>query len=370
MQKSFILALAGVVLGAVPALADGYAREHNFRYANAMGADGVDWTGLYSGMHSGGVSGKTNFIRTGQVAIPTGPGSLCSVYPSFCAGLQAYRNADIGSGTVHTVDIEGFHVGPHIGYQKQFGHLVLGADLGFSVGGGEGEKDCNGGPGVAAALGAHPNILGWSARCRTQYKYSTNLRARIGYATGNWLFYGMAGLVRARVDSDVQFTETFAGGSLTIGERSVQYPNGYIFGAGLEYQDSRGMRWGLSYTHILLEDVNVVVKDALGGGSRSRYTNDPDVLGASLKVPLQQQATQTADAGPPAAQQTAQAAQPAAQAQQQRPAAQQQQQRPAAQPAAQRPATQPATAPAAAQTPVQGAPAEPDTPTPTGKPKK
>ena len=372
-------AAVGSAIGlSAPAVAQQYS------YNASIDAGRVDWSGMYTGFHSGGVQGKTFFVRRSYAR--TDP-SLCSSSPSLCAAIDAYRATDIPTGTSHSVDIDGFHVGPHVGYQQQFGNWLLGADVGFSFGGGDGERDCTGpAGGAAAAAGALVTSdlsTSFSARCKSEYRYSANVRGRIGYATGNWLLYGMAGLTKARVDNSVVFTETNAAGSFLASERGSAYPNGYVLGLGLEYQAANGLRWGLSYTHILLEDTTVVMKDRFGGSSGSRYTNDPDVLGASLKVPLQQQATQVADAGPPAQQQTAQAAQQAPAAQ--RPAAQQArpaQQRPAAQPAspAARPAAAPparpqaappaTTAPPAARRPVQGQPQEPDEEPVQGRPRK
>lgn len=377
-MSTYAIGAAAAVVAAVALSMPAAAQQYS--YNASIEAGRVNWSGMYTGFHSGGVQGKTFFVRKSYT--PTNP-SLCASSPSLCAALDAYRATDIPTGTSHSVDIDGFHVGPHIGYQQQLGNWLIGADVGFSFGGGDGERDCTGPAGGAAALAAEvvsSVATSFGARCKSEYRYSANVRGRIGYATGNWLFYGMAGLTKARVDNSVVFTESNAFGTFVASERGSAYPNGYVFGLGLEYQAANGLRWGLSYTHILLEDTTVVLKDAFGGSSGSRYTNDPDVLGASLKVPLQQQPTQVADAGPPAQQQTAQA-QPAAQraAAQQRPATQPPAQRPAAQPAAAppaRPRTAPAaappatTAPPAARRPVQGQPQEPDEEPVQGRPRK
>lgn len=377
--------MGAVIAGAIgaitvtPAIADGYDRQ--FKYSTAQNADGVDWTGLYSGLHTGGVSGKTTFVRQagtntntgvaglGAIIVPGSPPS-CSfncVGPTYALGwVNGYRGAE--TGVNRTVDIDGFHFGPHIGYQKQFGKMVYGADIGFSLGGGEGKKDCGNATSVAA---------GGTVLCESEYKYSLNLRGRVGYATGNYLFYGTAGLVRARIENSV----TYRLGADSLVERGFANPNGYLVGLGVEYQAANGMRFGLGYTHMFLEDVNVRLGDSFGGGSGTRTTPDPDVLGGSLRIPLQQQAPAVQDPGPPAAQapavaqaQVAPAAAPAARPAAARPAA-----RPAAAPAAAPiaapapggvvPATPPILPPAAA-TPVPGQPAEPGDPVVKGRPNK
>ena len=57
--------LAGLVSLALLAVSPmaAHAQENVFNYNNAINGDRVDWTGLYSGVHSGGVSGKTKFVR-------------------------------------------------------------------------------------------------------------------------------------------------------------------------------------------------------------------------------------------------------------------------------------------------------------------
>ena len=54
---------AGILLAgaATAAVADGYDKQ--FKYSTAQTADGVDWSGIYGGVHTGGVSGQTQFVR-------------------------------------------------------------------------------------------------------------------------------------------------------------------------------------------------------------------------------------------------------------------------------------------------------------------
>ncbi len=348
---------AGLMFAAVTPCALAQSGNGQFTYSTAQMADGVDWSGVYAGIHTGGVSGKTTFVR--QTAANTSPNSPAGAFIAVSGGccgtpiyasdlVNNYRRAEIGIN--RTVDIEGYHIGPHVGYQKQFGQMVLGADLGFSLGGGDGKKDCSN-PGAAAI----------SVLCESEYKYSVNARARLGYATGNYLFYSTAGLVRAKIENTV----TYSLPGFSMKESGTAYPNGYLLGLGLEYQAANGMRFGLGYTHILLEKVNVSLQDGYGGGSGTRSTHDPDVLGGSLRIPLQQQAPAVQDPGPPAAQapaiaqaQVAPAARPAPAA---APAAGP---GPAAAPAPAAVRRAPAAAPGAAPAPVTTAPV-PGAPVPT-----
>ena len=171
--------------------------------------------------------------------------------------------------------------------------------------------------------------------------------------------------MRAKIENTV----TFIGPGASLKENGNAYPNGYLLGLGWEYQAANGMRFGLGYTHIILEKVTVNVNDGFGGGSGRRDRNDPDVLGGALRIPLQQQAPAVVDPGPPAVQTPAVAAGPVAAPAAARPA-------PAARPAAARPAA-PGAAPGApvptlppAATPVPGQPMDPADPVVKGKPSK
>ena len=173
-------------------------------------------------------------------------------------------------------------------------------------------------------------------------------------------------MVRAKIENTV----TYRGPGFSLKENGNAYPNGYLLGLGWEYQAANGMRFGLGYTHIILEKVTVNVNDGFGGGSGRRDRNDPDVLGGALRIPLQQQAPAVQDPGPPAAQAPAVAQGPVAPPAAARPAA--------ARPAAARPApavapapgSQVPTLPPAAATPVPGQPIDPADPVIKSRPNK
>ena len=104
MYGKKLLIAAGLVVGlAAPAIADGY--DKHFKYQTAVTADGVDWTGMYSGVHSGGVSGKTTFVRqAGTRTLTSACGSSGQPTCLLAGYADSYRLLDVGVS--RTVDIE------------------------------------------------------------------------------------------------------------------------------------------------------------------------------------------------------------------------------------------------------------------------
>ena len=304
----------------------------------------MNWAGPLAGVDSGYTWGKTSFVRTGTNRICGGGGLSGTV--------ACYGQTEIGTQASRSVDIDGAHITPHLGYQWQFGNIVLGGEFGVTFGGGDGRKDCSNST-------LYPTL---TATCDSEYKYTLDSRARLGYATGNWLVYASGGLINAKFDNSVTYRDTLFPGQ-EIREKGSAHANGLVAGLGVEYQAFGGIRLGFNYSHKFFEDVSLTMRDQFGYVSSTRVRLDPDVLGGSLRIPLQQQAPLIQDPGPPAVQAPATAQAQVAPAQP-RPA-------PAARPAAAPPARiapaatplttpAPVLAPPAAGTPVPGDPIDPN----------
>jgi outer membrane immunogenic protein len=331
----------------------------------------TDFSGLYISPIGGSLTGKTKFALT---RFNSGYGAGSSPY--FVPGTDSLF------GGVHTVKLEGLTFGAVLGYQKQFGNLLLGADVGLHTGATvDGKSSCT------------PDNVGtmWSnasASCSSHLVYHTAFRVRAGYAMDKWMFYVNGGPAFAKTDNEVAYGGTLSNPSPLGGpavqasyfnEKGSAFTKGWTYGAGLEYEWKPGMIVGFSYNHTQLEDVIVDLR-RLDGTTNSRRTisTDPDVIGSSLKIKLGD--TAQAPIAPPPAPATQQvaaaAAPPPAPA---APAAAPAPQRPrpaAARPSAQRPAPAAGATPAAPAvrvaptpaTPADGSPKEP-APVP-GKPQK
>jgi outer membrane immunogenic protein len=84
--------------------------------------DLFDWTGLYVGVQAGWVTGT---VETEDF--------YCVNFPGDCYG------GDENDRYFSEVDLSGFKGGVHIGYDHQFGQLVLGAESDLNLGGGSGD---------------------------------------------------------------------------------------------------------------------------------------------------------------------------------------------------------------------------------------
>jgi outer membrane immunogenic protein len=161
------------------------------------------WTGAYAGLHVGGDFGK--FSTSG------------------------------GSETV-----SGVIGGVHAGYNWQAGSMVYGLEGDADISGAK--KDYNFGSGVTGTLSN--GFLG-------------SLRGRIGFTSGQALFYGTGGLAFASTKFEAK-----AGGSKAS---LTDTQTGYVIGLGMEYAISSNMSARIEGLRYGFKDV---FKDDIGSGMK------------------------------------------------------------------------------------------------------
>jgi high affinity Mn2+ porin len=163
-----------------------------------------DWGGFYLGGHLGYAWGNSNWT-TSRGGTPLALGSL-----NFSQGIDAFYEA--GSW------LEGLQIGYNYALQNR---IVIGA-----------EADASFPPFPAPITGL--SIGGSTSLLKGAESYSENvfasgtLRARIGYAPGNWLFYATGGL--AWTDNKFALMQNASGTE----ESSFQFRLGWTAGAGVE----------------------------------------------------------------------------------------------------------------------------------------
>ena len=167
------------------------------------GSSSTDWTGLYLGGHFGYAWGTSNWTASAAGA-PFAAGSL-----NMAKGLDSFK--ELGSV------LEGLQAGYNYMLANR---LVIGA---------EADATFPAYPDPVTGLG----IGGRSAPLNGAERYSENVlssgtvRARIGYAPGNWLFYGTGGFAW----SESKFELSQASGEA---EAKSKWRLGWAAGAGLE----------------------------------------------------------------------------------------------------------------------------------------
>lgn len=168
-------------------------------YSAAKGDPATNWTGPYIGAYLGyGWQRSSNSWRS--------PG----------AGVFTWQpDGDI--------DDNGFVWGGFLGYQKQFGSLVVGAEVDLS----------------SASLKGNDSQFAGLVNALEISRYGT-VRARLGFAQGRSLFFVTGGYAFADITKSDQ----------TFGASAKHNLDGWTIGGGYEAQLSRGWRGRLEYQYL------------------------------------------------------------------------------------------------------------------------
>ncbi|MCL2714351.1 MAG: outer membrane beta-barrel protein [Alphaproteobacteria bacterium] len=177
---------------------------------------GMLWTGFYIGSHVGALAGADSWEQGGTLvaSLPATP------FPG--------RSGN-GGGIA----------GAQIGYNYQTGSFVIGVegDAGFGVV--NGVSSC--GNGLFA--------------CATGIRDMVTLTGRLGYATGDLLFYGKAGAAWGAVE------HTMSSGSLSNVFSGSQTRSGWIAGMGVEYAFSPAWSAKIEYGYVDLGSARQAMTD-------------------------------------------------------------------------------------------------------------
>jgi outer membrane immunogenic protein len=191
------------------AIADGYSPPPEGYAAVPF----IGWTGFYIGGHVGGAWSTVD-----------------------------WANVNLTGERVNN-DARGFIGGGQIGYNQQFGVVVLGAEAMLS---GDTLSD------------DFRSLKSPTVTYSTDVNTITTVTGRLGVAAGQWLVYAKAGWAGARVD---------VAGHDTVGPDSFsldQWRNGWTAGTGLEYKVARNIGLGLEYSFIDLGSQHYHLTTTLG----------------------------------------------------------------------------------------------------------
>lgn len=187
-----------VGLSASAAFADGYRPRAAYAVPPTM-----SWTGFYAGIHAGGAWSDvewSNVTFTGE----------------------RFDNSE-----------SGFIGGGQIGYNQQFGNIVLGVEA--TISGTDLSRDFR-------------SILVPTTLFSADIHTIATVTGRFGIASSQWLFYGKAGWATARVE--------FAGRDTALLDSFSfdDWRNGWTAGLGLEYKIGHNMSLGVEYNFIELSN--------------------------------------------------------------------------------------------------------------------
>ncbi|MFZ3358182.1 MAG: outer membrane beta-barrel protein [Xanthobacteraceae bacterium] len=193
-----------------------------------------NWTGLYIGVNGGYGWGNQDPFNI-----------ITNRFDSFTTGLS------------------GGAVGGTLGAQIQAGHVVLGLEADIDWADIKGSTVSN--PTIGGvALGA--------VNAQTNIDWESTVRARVGYANNNWLFYGTGGL--ALLGAKTTLTPVSGGGtcgSIIVGCSGSNRQAGLALGGGVEYGFTPELSAKLEYLYISAASLEVSRHSEVRAGLNYRF---------------------------------------------------------------------------------------------------
>lgn len=179
------------------------------------------WTGAYVGVHAG-----YGLLNTKRNDAAVGSGSS-----SFSSGSGGGNYA----GSQHT-NASGALGGVQLGYNQQYGSMVVGLEADVSATSIKGSTSSTGSA-FSSTFG-----LGFGFGGGSSSLYASNrlngigtLRARLGYAADRALFYVTGGLAYGKVENGVTYAVNTPGWVGSVSSSQSNWKTGWTLGAGMEY---------------------------------------------------------------------------------------------------------------------------------------
>ena len=180
--------------------------------AGAALASDTDWNGFYAGVTAGQADGKSD-VSTSTVYSATGYFAQTSVNAINAAGLGK-------------VDPSGFAGGVTFGYNWERDGLLFGLEADWSSLNADDARAAG-----AAYPCCAPSVFALAQE--TKVDSLATLRARLGYATGNSLFYVTAGWAQADISVNAAFTDNYANARESFS--GSENETDLIYGIGYEH---------------------------------------------------------------------------------------------------------------------------------------
>ena len=262
--KPFFVAVTALIVS-TPAMAQ-EAPEKQFDGVYVGGTVGFDAqandrkSGIQFDRNLDGRFGDTVSTATGANAFApsaTQPGA------GFCNG----RATSSGKLTGCTNDKDNISYSARVGFDKQFGHIVIGAIGEF------GKSE------VRDSVSAFSTTPASYVMTR-KVDYNANARLRAGYAFNTTLFYLTGGGAYAKVKSSFETSNT----ANAFASRSKGDAWGYVAGAGLEQKLSKHFSIGLEYLYNQYKDDDARVRVTRGSAPATNpFVLAPNTTGTDFR---------------------------------------------------------------------------------------
>ena len=245
MRRSTLIAVAGVLFGASPTNAADVFVDAPAAAPQAVASQAHDWSGLYVGGQAGGIfSGGTNSLLVDNNAD--------GLFNQPSDGIDFFSNSSD----------DGFAGGVHLGYDSQFGSVVLGAvaDLSYVD---------------FSETRSFTTLLGNTTSITRDIDLLATARVRAGLALDPVLIYGTGGLAYANVEQ--HYSPAIVAG-LSPRSSADEDKFGYAVGGGAEFRATDNISFGAEYlyTNLGSDDSHAELVDA-GGVVRATGHLDDDV---------------------------------------------------------------------------------------------
>lgn len=237
-MKSPILAVAALALATVPAWSADLARAPVAYKAPPVAL--YNWQGVYIGVNGGYGSGDVN---TSQNSVTTS-GPLFGLPAGFLpVGARTFTGLDRSYGS------DGGFGGFQIGYNAQFGNVVLGIEGDYQFSDIKGEDHF-----LGSAAGPTYDVY-------SKMKDFATIRGRLGYAFDSLLIYATGGVAFGNMESTTVDTPGIPG--FFLGPQypgtSSQWTTGYTIGGGLEWGFAQNWSVKAEYQYMKFSDIDVDV---------------------------------------------------------------------------------------------------------------
>lgn len=234
-RRATVLAAAAAVLAATSFSPASAADLGGASFKDEADAPRILWRGFYGGVHAGGVmDGESEFDFEPGVGV---------------------------SGDTNSIDYNGGIAGGQIGYNAQWGPVVVGVEGDLSFGPSSNATGC-------VYLGG---------TCSTQTDGLGSIRGRLGATlTPSFLFYGTGGIAFASVEHSVDF-----GGQLFEDDSLVE---GAVYGGGVEYMHRSGISFGVEYLLYDFEQEKYDLVDFNGNEIPTDVDMDASVVRARVNL--------------------------------------------------------------------------------------
>src|SRR5271170_5451457 len=174
-------------------------------------------------------------------------------------------------------------IGGHMGYQQQFGWLVVGGEFGAFESGTHKQASV---AGTGAGSGLPCAITGAGFTCQTSIGSVSTAGGKLGVAWNDWLAYGVGGAAfGANLNS-----QTVSPLGVVAGQSAPQSDKGWYAGAGFDYMLLKtrllDMLVGLEYEHVNLDSIQTFssLDGFHPGGNQHTLSAKEDVVWAKLTV--------------------------------------------------------------------------------------